>query len=91
MATKVDHNYPTVDALTVTDSETLEPVQYAIIRIYHADSYPTTSDSYTWVGGTITNERGRWADPIFLDDGLEWVVEITRELTYDTQTVNITT
>lgn len=91
MTTKVDHNYPTPDALTVVDAETSEPVQYAIVRIFRADEYPITTDSYAWVGGTITDEEGHWIDPIFLDDGLEWTVEITRELTYDPETVSIST
>ncbi|RKY28721.1 MAG: hypothetical protein DRP83_00035 [Planctomycetota bacterium] len=78
--------------MVIVDADTSNPIQYAIIRVYNAASYPPSSlIRETWVGETQTDVNGEWLDPIFLDDGLNWVVQVSKRLTYSTQIVEIST
>lgn len=90
MATKVDHNYPTPDNLLVVDDDTGLPVKNVHIRVYAAASYPPTNTS-SWTAATVTDSEGKWLDPIYLPEGLDWVVHFSRRMTYAEKTVEIST
>lgn len=90
MVTKVDHDYPTPGNLLVTDNDSGLPVPYVRIRVYSASSYPPSATS-SWIGATVTDESGKWLDPLYLPDGQDWVVHFSKKLTYDARTVEIST
>jgi hypothetical protein len=92
MTTKVDQNYPSAGYLIAVDKDTLVPVPDVTIQIYEASKYPPSSNVRdTWVGKTLSDVDGNWLDPIYLDDGVDWVVKFSKNLTYDTKTVEIST
>lgn len=92
MTAKVDHNYPTPDALRVVDDVTSAPLENIIIRIYDATKYPTPSGSQdVWEAQTTSDVDGKWRDPAYLPDGMDWVVQFSQRLTYGTKTVEIST
>jgi hypothetical protein len=92
MTTKVDHNYPVPGDLIIVDEDTGLPIQDVRIRIYVTANYPPpTNVQDTWTAETSTNEKGEWKDPVYLPDGTAWTVELSRNLTYGTETVEITT
>lgn len=92
MTTKVDHNYPAPGDLTVVDQDTSLPIQDVLIHIYMTANYPPpTNVQDTWVAETSTDEKGEWKDPAYLPDGTDWTLELSRNLTYKTTTVEITT
>jgi membrane carboxypeptidase/penicillin-binding protein PbpC len=92
MTTRVDHNYPTSGALKVTDSVTSLPVADAIIRVYEATAYPPVDAEHdVRVAETVSDDNGEWLESAYLTDGQSWIVAITKRLSYDPETVEITT
>lgn len=92
MTTKVDHNYPTPGALTVTDSVTALPVADASIWIYEASSYPPVDDEHDIrAAETHSDASGEWVNSVYLNDGQSWVIEVRKRLSYDPEVIEITT
>lgn len=92
MTTKVDQNYPSTGYMSVVDDDTLLPVQNVTIQIYEASAYPpSTLTREEWTGKTLSDANGDWIDPIYLEDGIDWIVKFSKNLTYSTKTVEIST
>lgn len=86
---RVDQNYPTPDYLLAEDEEG-NPLQYVSIKIFDADEF-NAGNVNAWEAETETNIDGKWKNPVYLEEGREWVVEFSRPTTHTTTYVNIDT
>lgn len=89
MAVKVNQNYPTPNFLLAEDEDSV-PLQYVHIRIFERTEFDAGNID-VWEAETLTNIDGKWVNPVYLDEGYEWVVEFSRATTHETVYVDITT
>lgn len=84
---KVDHNFPTPDALRYT--HTGNPISDAVVRVFRAADWDAGLRN-VGLAVTSTREDGRWASPFFLATGLDYVVCFSKEAMYGPDPVRIT-
>lgn len=88
MAT-VNHNFPNTNDMLVVD-EANTPIEAADIRVYDQTAFDAGVVD-TWEAMTTTDQEGKWVDPIVLEDGRNWIVQIQKESMYGPVHVEITT
>ena len=86
---RVDQNYPTPDFLLAEDEDG-NPLQYVFIKIFDAAEFDAGHVD-AWEAQTETDIDGKWKDPVYLEEGRDWVVEFSRPTTHETIYVNIDT
>lgn len=81
MATvKVDHNYPTPANLRYQTAAGM-PVDNAIIRVFKKSDFDQgRTDAPLFV--TMTNARGEWVNPLFLEAGFSYTLQFSKEGLY---------
>ena len=84
----VDHNYDLSDSLRYMDAGG-NPIADAQVRVYRKSDYDA-GNLTTPVGATMTRADGRWANPVLVIPGYEYVVRLEAPNRFGPDTVTIT-
>lgn len=85
---RVDHDYPTVDALRYV-SPGSSPISQAEVMIFTEPDWNQNRRTVP-VARTQTSNDGRWAAPIYLTTGMNYVVYFVKDSAYGPDTTTIT-